>query len=138
MNFSRLLGPHLPSESLSIAGANGQPEFHYSQLATWKLQLVSMMKCTSPCRQNRHDPLNLLWNQSYNGEPWQWTTGVPLNTQPGKTRTRLQRHLALACLEIRSRNEEAINSTRNIIYSPKVFYFLLYRRRYFLFVSELI
>ena len=36
-----------------------------------------------------------------------------------------------ACLEIRSRNEEAINSTRNMIYSLKVFYFLLYRRRYF-------
>ena len=45
---------------------------------------------------------------------------------------------SLACLEIRSRNEEAINSTRNMLYSLKVFYFLLYRRRYFLFVSELI
>ena len=46
----------------------------------------------------------------------------------------------LARLEIRSRNEETINSTRNMIYSLKVwfFYFLLYRRRYFLFVSELI
>ena len=29
----------------------------------------------------------------------------------------------LACLEIRSRNEEAVNSTRNMIYSLKVFYF---------------
>ena len=37
-----------------------------------------------------------------------------------------------------SRNEEATNSTRNMIYSLKVFYFLLNRRRYFLFVSELI
>ena len=54
------------------------------------------------------------------------------------TRTRLQRHSGLACLEIRWRNEEAINSTRNMIYSLKVFYFLLYRRRCFLFVSELI
>ena len=44
---------------------------------------------------------------------------------------------SLACLEIRSRNE-AINSTRNRIYSLKGFYFLLYRRRYFLLVSELI
>ena len=44
----------------------------------------------------------------------------------------------LACLEIRSRKEEAINSARNRIYSLKVFYFLLYRRRYLLFVSELI
>ena len=44
----------------------------------------------------------------------------------------------LARLEIRSRNEETINSTRNMIYSLKVFYFLSYRRRYFLFVSELI
>ena len=55
-----------------------------------------------------------------------------------QTRTRLQWQSGLACLEIRSRNEEVINSTRNMIYSLKVFYFLLYRRRYFLFVSELI
>ena len=47
------------------------------------------------------------------------------------TRTRLQRHAGLACLEIRSRNEAATNSTRNLIYSLMVFYFLLYRRRYF-------
>ena len=45
---------------------------------------------------------------------------------------------SLTSLEIRSRNEEAINSTRNRIYSLKVFYFLLYLRQYFLFVSELI
>ena len=52
--------------------------------------------------------------------------------------------VSLACLEIRSRNEEKINSTRNRIYSLKVFNFLLYRRSsilqdiYFLSVSELI
>ena len=45
---------------------------------------------------------------------------------------------SLACLEIRSRKEEAINSSRNRIYSLEFFYFLLYRRRYFLLVSELI
>ena len=39
--------------------------------------------------------------------------------------------VSVACLKIRSRNEEAINSTRNRIYSLKYFYFLLYRRRYF-------
>ena len=56
-----------------------------------------------------------------------------------ETRTRLQRHSAsLAWRLIRSRNERAINSTQNRIYSLKVFYFILYRRRYFLFVSELI
>ena len=38
-----------------------------------------------------------------------------------KTRTRLQQHSGPACLEIRSRNEEAINSTGNMIYSLKVF-----------------
>ena len=38
---------------------------------------------------------------------------------------------SLAYLEIRSRNEETINSTRIKISSLKVFYFLLYRRRYF-------
>ena len=40
---------------------------------------------------------------------------------------------SLAFLEIRSRNEEAINSTRNRIYSLKVFYFLLYRYRILLY-----
>ena len=40
----------------------------------------------------------------------------------------------LACLEIRSRNEETINSTLNTIYSLKVFYFLLYGRRHFSFI----
>ena len=43
---------------------------------------------------------------------------------------------SLACFEIRSRNKRAINSTRNKIYSLKVFHFLLYRRRFFyLFLS---
>ena len=46
------------------------------------------------------------------------------------TRTLLQR-LSLSCLEIRSSNEKAINSTRNRIYSLKVFHFLLYRHRVF-------
>ena len=46
--------------------------------------------------------------------------------------------ISLAYLEMRSRNEEAINSTRNMIYSLKVFYSLLYLRRYFLLVPELI
>ena len=43
---------------------------------------------------------------------------------------------SLTCLEIRSQNEEAINSTQNRIYSLKVFYFRLYRLyrlQYFLF-----
>ena len=45
---------------------------------------------------------------------------------------------SLACLEIRSRNEEEINSIQNKIYSLKVFYLLLYQCEYFLLVSELI
>ena len=49
----------------------------------------------------------------------------------GSNKKALTEAFHLACLEIRSRNEEAINSTRNMIYSLKVFYFLLYRRRYF-------
>ena len=53
------------------------------------------------------------------------------------TRTLLQRCLSLACLEIRSINEQAINSTRNRIYSLNVFHSLLLDI-YFLFVSELI
>ena len=53
---------------------------------------------------------------------------VVLTTRmPGadKHETRTLLHISLACLEIRSRNEEAINSTRNRIYSLKVFYSLL-------------
>ena len=50
----------------------------------------------------------------------------------------LQRHSVSLCLEIRSRNEEAINSTWNRIYLLKVFYFLLYRHQYFLLFSEFI
>ena len=42
---------------------------------------------------------------------------------------------SLACLEIGSRNEEAINSTWNRIYSLKVLNFLLYRRRVFFRIS---
>ena len=56
----------------------------------------------------------------------------------GSNKRALTAVFRLTCLEIRSRNEEAINSTRNMIYSLKVVYLLLYRRRYFLFVSELI
>ena len=40
-----------------------------------------------------------------------------------QNKSALAASFSLACLEIRSRNEEAINSTRNRIYSLKVFYF---------------
>ena len=56
----------------------------------------------------------------------------------GSNKKALTAAFHLACLEIRSKNQEASNSTRNMIYALKVIYFLLYRRRYFLFVSELI
>ena len=53
--------------------------------------------------------------------------------------------VCLACMEIRLRNEEAINSTQNRIYSLKVFQLLptsatsgILQDIYFLFVSELI
>ena len=54
-----------------------------------------------------------------------------MNVPVDKTRMRLQRHSGLSCLETRSRNEEAINSTRNMVYSLKFLYFLLYQRQYF-------
>ena len=63
------------------------------------------------------------------------------NVSSCSTRTLLQRQYAvsLACLEIRSRNDEAINSIHETgFYRRRFFYFLLYRPRYFLFVSELI
>ena len=79
---------------------------------------------------------SLLWDSSVRDgqleKLWWWAGGGV-----GKlTRARLQRQPSRR-LQIRSRNE-AINSTRNMIYSLKVFYFLLYRRRFFLFLSELI
>ena len=48
----------------------------------------------------------------------------------------LQQHLSLTCFKIRSRNEEAINSTRSRIYSLKVFHSLLLDI-YFLFLNWL-
>ena len=48
-----------------------------------------------------------------------------------KTRTLLPRLTVSPCLEIRSRNGEAINSTRNRIYSLQVSCFLLHRCRVF-------
>ena len=45
---------------------------------------------------------------------------------------------SLACLEIRSRNEEAINSTRNRIYSLKVFSLPTLSSSVLFFDSELI
>ena len=49
-----------------------------------------------------------------------------------KNKKALTAAFSLACLEIRSRNEEAINSTQNRIYPLKFFSFLLYPRQYFL------
>ena len=67
-------------------------------------------------RDNEHWPDVVLW--------W-WVIWA-------KNKNALTAAYSLPCLEIRSRNEEAINSTRNRIYSLKVFYFLLYQRRVFL------
>ena len=55
----------------------------------------------------------------------------------GTNKIGLTAALSLACLKIRSRNEEAIDSSQNRIYSLKVFHFLVLDI-YFLFVSELI
>ena len=52
-----------------------------------------------------------LFRESWNKKKVKWVLYEFL------TRIRLQRQTGLACLEIRSRNEEAINSTRNMIYS---------------------
>ena len=46
--------------------------------------------------------------------------------------------VSLACLETRSRNEEAINSTQNTIYSLKVFLLPTLSTSILFFVSELI
>ena len=43
-----------------------------------------------------------------------------------KYKNALTEAVGLACLKIRSRNEETINSKRNRIYLLKAFYFLLY------------
>ena len=63
--------------------------------------------------------------------------GQTVNLVQSKQERAYSRIISLACLKIRSRNEEAINSTQNRIYSLKVFHSLLLDF-YFLFVSELI
>ena len=69
-------------------------------------------------------------NNSQKNRPSRWihtkkhrnTSEVsPLYLFSRKKRTRLQRLSVSLCLEIRSRNDDAINSTRNRIYSLKVF-----------------
>ena len=73
----------------------------------------------------------VFWTIHYN-----WVNNV-LDKTAGKMKIGLNKNaltavVSLICLaEIRSRNEEAISSTRNRIYSLKVFYFLLYRGRVF-------
>ena len=50
-------------------------------------------------------------------------------------RTLLKKAVTLACLEIRKRNEEAINSTRNSFFSLPTLSTVGYSSGYFLFVS---
>ena len=95
-----------------------------------QLPALGSMHMHSACLKNVEDTCKVISKNNFNCKLRQNKKKANLV----KTRTRLQQHPRLACLEIRSRNEEAINSTRSL----KVFDFLLYRRRQFLFVSELI
>ena len=83
-------------------------------------------------------PPILMWQFRFSNKMQSSPDRLNLGPRLANNKNALTAASSLARLEIRSRNEEAINSTRNIIYSLKVFYFLLYRRGYFLFVSELI
>ena len=85
----------------------------------------------APSLINSHRVLNI--SQRILCSKWRTLQSLMPNEYPvlGINNNALTAAFRLACLGIRSRNEEAINSTRNRIYLLKVFYFLLYRRRVF-------
>ena len=105
---------------LFLCGHRGLPSKHWSSTVGSNLRPLALQTSAIP------------------GDQVIIHTAVNFVPQTTENKNALTAAVSLACLEIRSRNEEAINSTRNSIYSLKVVYFLLYRCRYFLFVSEFI
>ena len=79
---------------------------------------------------------SLLWDSSVRDGQLEklWRGGGGRGWQIHQPQERAYSGIPSRRLQIRSRNE-AINSTRNMIYSLKVFYFLPYRGRYFLFLN---
>ena len=81
--------------------------------------LVSCQSCSSSEDCWRNPRLGVLFPKSISGRS---QTVLPLQRKQYYNRDVLTAALSLTCLEIRLRNEEAINSTQNRIYLLKVFY----------------
>ena len=81
--------------------------------------LVSCQSRSSSDDCRRNPRLGVLFPKSISGRS---QTVLPLQRKQYYNRDVLTAALSLTCLEIRLRNEEAINSTQNRIYLLKVFY----------------
>ena len=81
--------------------------------------LVSCQSCSSSEDCWRNPRLGVLFPKSISGRS---QMVLPLQRKQYYNRDILTAALSLTCLDIRLRNEEAINSTQNRIYLLKVFY----------------
>ena len=86
--------------------------------------LVSRQSCSSSEDCWRNPRLGVLFPKSISGRS---QMVLPLQRKKYYNKDALTAGLSLTCLEIRSRNEEAINSTQNRIYSLKVFVLAIFR-----------
>ena len=86
--------------------------------------LVSCQSCSSSEDCWRNPRLGVLFPKSISGRS---QMVFPLQRKQYQNRKTLTVALSITCLEIRSRNEEAINSTQNRIYSLKVFLLAIFR-----------
>ena len=86
--------------------------------------LVSCQSCSSSEDCRRNPRLGVLFPKSISGRS---QMVLPLQRKQYYNRNALTAALSLTCLEIRLRNEEAINSTQNRIYSLKVFLLAIFR-----------
>ena len=86
--------------------------------------LVSCQSCSSSEDCRRNPRLGVLFPKSISGRS---QMVLPLQRKQYYNRDVLTAALSLTCLEIRLRNEEAINSTQNRIYLLKVFLLAIFR-----------
>ena len=105
-------------------GSSVRPLDWFAEILINRAGIPRMNKHLSPACRSNHMHMRFRWKKTCSA-----------TLRPYVKQEALTAAFCLACLDIRSRNEEAINSTRNMIYSLKVFYFLLYRVRYFYWFS---
>ena len=100
------------------------------------LVLVSRQSCSSSEDCWRNPRLGVLFPKSISGRS---QMVIPLQRKQYYNKNALTTALSLTFLKIRSRNEEAINSTQNRIYSLKVFLLAIFwglRFRVFIFTNR--